>query len=110
MDASHMANLAASGLVAVTSAVAAVVYTVRAPWWRSRIGRHIMTVTVSVALLGLYTVLTSLVWPAGPAASALRIGRTVLLVLLAVSMVQRTRLVIEAQRPVPPDRPPEGSP
>jgi hypothetical protein len=58
-----------------------------------------MGVTVSVGLLGLYTLLVSLVWRTGPVAAGLRIGRTVVLVFLAVMMMQRVLLVIDAQRP-----------
>lgn len=103
MDAAQWANVSASGLVAVSAGVAAGIYHVRAPWWRSRFGRHVMAVTVSIGLLGLYTVLVSLVWPAGPVTAVLRVARTVLLVVLAGLLIQRARLVIEAQRRDPPE-------
>ena len=99
MDAAQISNLAASGLVCVSSTTAATVYHVRTRWWRSWMGRHIMTVTVAVGLLGLYALLVSLVWPTGPMAAALRLGRTGVLVILAVAMVQRVFLVIDAQKP-----------
>ncbi|MGW4810568.1 putative phage holin [Kitasatospora cineracea] len=105
LDAAQWANVSASGLVAVSSASAAVMYHVRAPWRRSRIGRHIMAVTVSVGLLGLYTVLITLVWPSGPAAAVLRVSRCVLLVVMAGLMVQRVRLVVDAQRELPKESP-----
>lgn len=98
MDTAQIANLAASGLVCASSTTAATVYHRRTLWWRSWMGRHIMTVTVSVGLLGLYTILVSLVWPVGTMAAALRIGRTGVLVVLAVAMVQRVFLVIDAQK------------
>lgn len=98
LDASQLANLSASILVACTSASAAVVYHLRAPWRRTRIGRHIMAVTIAIGLLALYTVLITLVWPHGTPAAFLRIGRCVLLVFLAFLMVERVRLVIDAQR------------
>ena len=79
--------------------MAATVYHLRARWWDSRTGRHIMGVTVSVGWLGLHTLLVSLVWRTGPVAAGLRIGRTVVLVFLAVMMMQRVLLVIDAQRP-----------
>ncbi|MCG6493452.1 hypothetical protein [Kitasatospora sp. A2-31] len=100
----QLANWAASALLAATSVAAAVTYHLRAPWRRTRIGRHVMTVTVALGLLGAYTVVVS-VWPTGPVAACLRIARTVLLVVLAVSMVQRVRLIADAQRQ--PDRPPD---
>lgn len=99
MDAAQISNLAASGLVCASSTAAATVYHVKARWWRSWTGRHIMTVTVSVGLLGLYTLLATLVWRTGPMAAALRVGRTGVLVVLAVAMMQRVLLVIDAQRP-----------
>jgi hypothetical protein len=102
MDVAQMANVAASGLVAGAAATAAVVYHVKARWWQSRFGRHVMAVTVSMGLLGLYTVLVTLVWPAGPVTAVLRVARTVLLVVVAGLLVQRTRLVVEAQRRVEP--------
>lgn len=110
LSTDQLANWAASVLLAVSSVIAAVTYHLRAPWRRSRIGRHVMTVTVALGLLGAYTVVVSL-WPGGLLATGLRIGRTVLLVVLAVSMVQRVRLIADAQRrpPDPPDRPPDTS-
>jgi hypothetical protein len=103
MDAAQMANVAASGLIAVTATVAATVYHLRARWWQSAWGRNVMGVTVAIGLLGLYTVLVSLVWPSGHVTAVLRVGRTVVLVVLAGLLVQRTQLVIDAQRS-PPDR------
>jgi uncharacterized membrane protein HdeD (DUF308 family) len=102
MDAAQIANVSASGLVAVAAGVASVVYHWKARWWQSRWGRHVMAVTVSMGLLGLYTVLVTLVWPVGPVTAVLRVARTVLLVIVAGLLVQRTRLVIDAQRRVEP--------
>ncbi|MFJ4792469.1 putative phage holin [Kitasatospora purpeofusca] len=109
MGPDQLANWAASLLLAVASGAAAVVYHRRAPWRRTRIGQHVMTVTVAVGLLGLYTVLVSL-WPDGLLATVLRVGRTVLVLVLAVSMVQRVILIADAQRRPPPlpDHPPDG--
>ena len=101
MDAAQLANVSASGLIAVTAAVAATVYHLRAAWWRSRWGRNVMGVTISIGLLGLYTVLVGLVWPAGPVTTVLRVGRTVVLVVLAGLLLQRTQLVLDAQRSPP---------
>jgi hypothetical protein len=106
-DAAQLANLAASALVWLTATAAATVYHLKAPWRRSRIGRHIMGVTISIGLLGLYTILAGLIWPTGPVIAVLRVLRTILLVALAGMMVQRVRLVIDAQRePVQPPGPP----
>src|SRR5690242_17475422 len=98
MDAAQLANLAASALIAVTAAVAGVVYHVRAAWWRSAWGWNVMLVTIAIGLLGLYTVVVTLVWPMGPVTAVLRVARTVLLVLLSGALMQRTRLVLSAQR------------
>jgi hypothetical protein len=108
-DAAQLANLAASTLVWLTATAAAAVYHLKAPWRRSRIGRHIMAVTVSIGLLGLYTILAGLIWPTGPVTAVLRVLRTILLVALAGMMVQRVRLVIDAQREPgqPPGPPPQ---
>jgi hypothetical protein len=93
----QLANVSASGLVSIASLVFATTYHRLAPWRSTPIGRHIMAVTVSMGLLGLYTVLATL-WPHGPAIGALRVGRTMLLVSLAAQLAQRTRLLIKAQR------------
>lgn len=102
LDVAQWANVSASGLVAVSAGVAAVIYHLRAPWRRTRIGRHIMAVTVAIGLLCLYTVLVTLVWPTGPVTAVLRVARTVLQVVLAGLLIQRARLVVEAQRHEPP--------
>ncbi|MFB7672960.1 hypothetical protein ACFC26_16280 [Kitasatospora purpeofusca] len=109
MSPDQLANWAASLLLATSSGAAAVVYHRRAPWRLTRIGRHVMTVTVAVGLLGLYTVVVSL-WPGGLLATVLRVGRTVLVLVLAVSMVQRVILIADAQRRPPgrPDHPPDS--
>lgn len=99
MDAAQLANLAASALIALTAAVAATVYHVRAAWWRSAWGWNVMVVTISVGLLGLYTVVVTLAWPEGPVTAILRLARTVLLVVLSAALVQRTRLMLDAQKP-----------
>lgn len=96
LDASQWANVSGSALVFLASATAAIMYHVRAPWWRSPIGRHIMGVTVSVGLLGLYTVILTF-WPGGDLAWILRYIRSGLLVILAVMMIQRTKLIAESQ-------------
>ena len=98
MDWAQLANVAASALVFVTSTAFVIVYHVKAPAWRtSRMGRNMMTATAAFGLLALYTVLIT-VWPTGETAAVLRTVRTALLVLLAVQISQRVRMVIEAQR------------
>lgn len=101
-DWTQLANLSASALTAIACTRTLITYHRRAPWRSSRIGRHIVTVTASVGLLGLYTVVVTL-WPA--TLLPLRVVRTGLLVVLAYSMHQRAKMVIDAQREVeaPPD-------
>ena len=96
----QLANLSASGLVFIASLIFATAYYLRAPWRATPIGRHIMAVTISMGLLGLYTVIATL-WPHGPAIGALRIGRTMLLLSLALQLGQRTRLLVNVQRDHP---------
>ncbi|MEU1421460.1 hypothetical protein [Kitasatospora sp. NPDC005751] len=105
MGPDQWANWSASVVLASASVTAAVVYHRRAPWRQTRIGRHIMAVTVAVGLLGAYTVLMS-IWPTGPTAMVLRVGRTVLQVALGVAMIQRAFLITDAQRDRP-DHPPD---
>lgn len=96
-DWSQDANLSASVLIAVACTRTVLTYHRRAPWRSSRIGRHIVTVTASVGMLGLYTVVVTL-WPG--TLTPLRVVRTALLVVLAYSMHQRAKLITDAQRNV----------
>jgi hypothetical protein len=91
------ANAAASGAVAVCALVFVVTYAALAPWRASEAGRHIMTFSAAVGALGAYTVAVTL-WPDGPAATALRVVRVVVVLSLAGLLVQRTVMVIRAQR------------
>jgi hypothetical protein len=97
VDWAQAANTAASGLVALTCAVFAAVYHLHAPWRSTAVGRHVMMFTLAIGALGVYTVLIT-VWPDGAAAAVLRAVRTVLLVVIAGLVVQRTRMVLRAQR------------
>lgn len=95
MDVAQVVNVTASGGIAVTALTVVVVYHVKAKWWQSAWGWNVMTVTVAVGLLGLYTVLVTLVWPAGPVTAVLRICRTVVLLVLGGALVQRAGLMLE---------------
>ena len=97
MDGAQLANAAASALVALCSLVFAVVYHLRAPWRSTSVGRHIMTFTLAIGALCLYTVLVT-IWPEGAFATVARLLRTVLLVVIAGLIVQRTGMVRRAQR------------
>lgn len=96
MDCAQLANTAASGLVALTCIVFVIVYHRHAPWQSTAVGRHLMTFTLAIGCLGAYTVAIT-VWPDGAPATALRAVRTLLLVLIAGLVMQRTRMVLRAQ-------------
>ena len=96
MDCAQLANTAASALVALCCTVFAIVYHVNAPWRSTPVGRHVMTFTVAIGALALYTVLVT-VWPTGPTATALRTARVLVLLVIAVLVVQRTWMVWRAQ-------------
>lgn len=91
------ANASASGAVALAAVVFVVTYQRLAPWRESQAGRHIMTFSAAVGALGAYTVAVTL-WPDGPAATVLRVARVVVVLGLAGLLVQRTWMVIRAQR------------
>jgi hypothetical protein len=91
-------NIAASMLAAVACITFAITYHLRATWWRSNVGRNQMAFAASIAALCIFTVLTA-VWIGDECIlMALRIWRTAVLVAVAALMVQRTRLLIKAQR------------
>lgn len=96
MDCAQIANIAASGLVALCSVVFAVVYHQHAPWHSTPVGRHIMTFTLAIGALGAYTVAIS-VWDHGAPAAVFRTIRTLLLVVIAVLVMQRVHMVLRAQ-------------
>ncbi|MFD8577133.1 hypothetical protein ACFV1H_17605 [Streptomyces virginiae] len=90
-------NMIASGIAACACAGFALVYHLRAPWWRSAVGRNLMLLAAALGGLCLYTVLI-IMWPEGCPATVLRGVRTAMVLAIAVVMVQRTRMVIRAQR------------
>lgn len=96
MDCAQTANTAASGLVALCSLVFAAVYHRNAPWRSTPVGRHLMIFTLAIGALGAYTVIVT-AWPDGIAATVLRFARTLLLLLIAALVMQRTRMVLQAQ-------------
>lgn len=91
-------NIAASALAALACVVFAAVYHWRATWWRTQVGRNQMAFAATVAALCVFTVLAT-VWMGDECIlMALRIFRTVVLLAVAALMVQRTRLLLRAQR------------
>lgn len=98
MSVAELLNMIVSALVAAASLTFVIVYQVKAPWRSTPMGWHLMTFAASIGGLGLYTVVITLVGTDGAAATVLRIVRSVLLLVLAILMVQRTVMVIRAQR------------
>lgn len=90
-------NASMSAVAFLACATFATVYHLRAFWWRSDTGWNLMGFAVSVGLLCLYTVLIT-IWPDGCAAAVLRSIRTAVLAVIAALMIQRTRLLLQAQR------------
>ncbi|MFH8867190.1 putative phage holin [Streptomyces griseus] len=93
----QLINVSMSALAFLACAVFATVYHSKAPWWRSSTGWNLMGFAGAVGLLCLYTVLITL-WPEGCPAAVLRSIRTAVLLAMTVLMIQRTRMVIRAQR------------
>ncbi|NUS25012.1 MAG: hypothetical protein HOV92_12425 [Streptomyces sp.] len=96
MDCAQLANTAASGLVALCCIAFAVIYHRNAPWRSTPVGRHLMVFTAAIGALAAYTVLVT-IWPEGPTATALRYLRTVVLLVIAGLVLQRTHMVLNAQ-------------
>jgi uncharacterized membrane protein YcjF (UPF0283 family) len=91
-------NVAASTLAGLACAAFALTYHVRVTWWRSEVGRNLMSFAVAVGALCLYTVLAT-IWQGDDCIlMALRIFRTVVLLAVAALMVQRSRLLLKVQR------------
>ncbi|MEV5347216.1 putative phage holin [Streptomyces achromogenes] len=91
-------NIAASTLAFAACVTFAATYHLRAAWWRSEVGRNLMAFATAVGLLCLYTVLAT-VWQADACVLvALRALRTLVLLAVAGLMMQRTRLLLRAQR------------
>lgn len=98
MTIAQLANLAASGAVVCASVVFAVTYHLRARWYRSEVGRHVMAMSTAVGALGLYTVIVA-IWPGHDLLlDILRWARTAVVAAVALLLAQRTRMVIRAQR------------
>jgi hypothetical protein len=90
-------NVVASMLATTSCAAFVAAYHVHAPWWRSEVGRNLMGFAAAVGALCLYTVLIT-IWSDGAFIVMARVVRTVVLLAVAVLMVQRTRLLLKAQR------------
>ncbi|MEU8682968.1 hypothetical protein [Streptomyces sp. NPDC048611] len=98
MSTDEWINTAGSAIVLASAVVFVVTYHLLAPWRSTPLGWHLMLFAGSIGGLGGYTVAIAIVGQDGPAAFALRIVRTVLLLTIACLLVQRTVLVIRVQR------------
>ncbi|MYU30721.1 putative phage holin [Streptomyces reticuli] len=97
MSVDMWVNVSASVLATLACAVFVATYHVKAAWWRSEVGRNLVGFAAAVGALCLYTVLVT-VWPTGCVAVVLRALRTLVLLAVGLLMVQRTRLLLRAQR------------
>ncbi|WP_428956241.1 putative phage holin [Streptomyces sp. cg35] len=93
-------NIGGSTIAAIACLVFMVSYHAKATWWRGEIGRNLMLFAAAVGLLCTYTVLISF-WPDGCFAIVMRGVRTVTVLAIATLMIQRTRLLLKAQREHP---------
>lgn len=91
------ANVFTSGGIFVAGLVFAVTYQRVAPWWETRVGRHLMALTGTVALFGAYTVLIYF-WPHGPVAALLRCFRVAVGLAMIVLLVRQSWLLVRTQR------------
>ena len=99
MSLAQILNLAASALVALFAAVFITTYHLLAPWRRTAMGWHLMLFTGAIGLLGLYTIVVTFTGLDGTPAMILRYARTVLLMVVAGLIAQRTWMVWAAQHP-----------
>lgn len=104
MSGDQWMSVSASMVAVAFCAVFAITYHLRAPWWRSEVGRNQMGFAAMVAALCLYNALASLMQDDACALLILRIFRTVVLLGVTGLMVQRTRLLLKAQRTHRSDR------
>jgi hypothetical protein len=91
-------NVVMSALGAVACAGFVITYHLRATWWRSEVGRNQMAFAAAIGLLCLYTVLATLGQDNECLLLVLRSISTAVRLAIVVLMVQRTRLLIRAQR------------
>ncbi|MGE9696650.1 putative phage holin [Streptomyces sp. CH6] len=102
MTIAQYLNTGVSAAVAAASAVFCITYHRLAPWRSTPMGWHLMTLAGAIGALGLYTVVITLVGLDGTPATVLRIVRAGLLLLVAALLIQRTLMVIRAQKKRPP--------
>jgi thiol:disulfide interchange protein len=91
-------NAVMSALGFIVCAVFVVTYHLTATWWRSEVGRNQMSFVAAIGLLCLYTVLAT-IWQGDECVLiVLRSIRTLAIAAMVVLVVQRTRLLLKAQK------------
>lgn len=101
MSTDEWINTVVSGLVFLSALAFVVAYQLLAPWRSTPMGWHLMLFASAIGGMGAYTVAIAIVGPDGSGAVALRILRALALLLIVGLMVQRTVMVIRAQRRAP---------
>jgi hypothetical protein len=91
-------NAVMSALGAIACAVFVATYHLRATWEKSEVGRNQMGFAAAIGMLCLYTVLATVFQGDECAMVVLRSIRTIAVAAVTVLMVQRTRLLLRAQR------------
>ncbi|MFJ3794920.1 hypothetical protein ACIPSJ_01390 [Streptomyces sp. NPDC090088] len=89
MTVAELLNASVSGVVAVCAAAFIAEYTRRARWEDHAVGWYFVAAVATIGLLGLYTVVITIVVD-GPVASVLRVVRSLLLLGVAGLLVQAT--------------------
>ncbi|WP_406078777.1 hypothetical protein OG337_29175 [[Kitasatospora] papulosa] len=90
----RLLNVVTSGITAATGLTFMFTYHLLAPWWKSETGRHLMGFGAAVTVLSAYTVAIT----AWPEAWPLRLVRTLVTLVIAALFLQRTVMVVRAQR------------
>lgn len=91
LELTQWSNVIVYGAMGVAGGIAAWNYHRRAPWRSSRTGRHVMGMTVALAVLGVFTV-AGFAWQAGVAGAVVRGLRAAAGVWITVLLVQRARM------------------
>ncbi|WP_328313073.1 hypothetical protein OG432_24340 [Streptomyces sp. NBC_00442] len=98
MTCAELANVSVSALIVLCAGVFVVTYHRKAAWRSTPVGWYLMTFAGAIGGLGLYTVLITITGTDGAPAAILRLIRTALLLVVAVLLVQATRMVLRVQR------------
>lgn len=94
-----MINTIVSAIGFLSAMTFCVTYHLLAPWWSSTMGRNLMAFSAAVGAFCAYTVAIAVLGVDGPVAATLRYLRTAVVLLIAALLMQRTVMVIRAQRP-----------